>query len=73
MIAEFGAEMFFNSASAIGDFSGKHTDAALHTLNHFGEDYESYKEQALEDPGSRGFAQRNGGQQINLGWVKSRR
>ncbi|ATC56794.1 conjugal transfer protein TraG N-terminal domain-containing protein [Vibrio anguillarum] len=50
-----GAEMFFNSASAIGDFSGKHTDAALHTLNHFGEDYESYKEQALEDPGSRGF------------------
>jgi conjugal transfer mating pair stabilization protein TraG len=50
-----GAEMFFNSASAIGDFSGKHTDAALHTLNYFGEDYESYKEQALEDPGSRGF------------------
>ncbi len=50
-----GAEMFFNSASAIGDFSGKHTDAALHTLNHFGEDYESYKEQALEDPSSRGF------------------
>ena len=50
-----GVKMFFNSASTIGDFSGKHTDAALHILNHFGEDYESYKEQAFEDPGSRGF------------------
>ncbi|MGL4900585.1 MAG: conjugal transfer protein TraG N-terminal domain-containing protein, partial [Shewanella sp.] len=50
-----GAEMFFNSASVIGNFSGKHFEAAMKTLNHFGEDYESYKQQALQDTGSRGF------------------
>jgi conjugal transfer mating pair stabilization protein TraG len=49
------AEMFFNTTEAIGEFSGKHTDAALHTLSHLGDDYETYKQQALEDPGSRGF------------------
>ncbi len=49
------AEMFFNSANDVAALSGKYTDAALHTADHFGKDYESYKAQALQDPASRGF------------------
>ena len=42
-----GAELFFRATDKLGELSGKHSEAAKYAAQHFGDDYETYRQNRL--------------------------